>query len=171
MDVALIQWPSGETLRRRLAESAEPRLLLVDPDAAPPECHDPMEDWVRVPTSRADRDARIRALQARALNGERLEKPRLEISGTLVFRGESTQLSSLQADLARSMIENMGIVVSREVVAAAAWPDAHPGENTLDVAMARLRRSLEPVGLRVRTVRSRGYVLTTIERSGSVRKP
>lgn len=160
MDVALIQWPSGETLRRQLAELREPRLLLVDPDAIPPDCRDPMEDWVRLPTSRTDREARIHALQARSGVGEGLERPSLEISGTLVFRGERAHLSSLQADLARMLIEHMGTVISREALAAAAWPDTDPSENTLDVAMARLRRRLEPVGLRVRTIRSRGYLLT-----------
>jgi DNA-binding response OmpR family regulator len=34
-----------------------------------------------------------------------------------------------------------------------------PTRNALDVHMLRLRRRLEPLGLEVRTVRSRGYVL------------
>lgn len=160
MDVALIQWPSEEELRRRLAESHQPRLLLVDRDAAPPDCCDPIEDWVRLPTSRADREARIRGLRARAGADESQPRPTLEATGTLLFRGERTHLSSLQADIARLMIEQMGTVVSRETLTAAAWPEGDPSENTLDVAMARLRRRLEPLGLRVRTVRSRGYLLS-----------
>lgn len=158
MDVALIQWPSEERLRQEMAARQQPRLLLVDPDAAPPECHDVVEEWVRLPVSTADRNARLHTLESRA--GGPPETPRLEAGSTLVFRGERTPLSALQAALARPMIENMGTVVSRETLASLAWPDADPSENTLDVAMGRLRSRLEPVGLRIRTVRSRGYLLT-----------
>ncbi|HEX6300745.1 MAG TPA: winged helix-turn-helix domain-containing protein [Acidimicrobiia bacterium] len=159
MDVALIQWPSDEELRLELAGQRHPRLLLVEPDADPPECTDPLEDWVRLPVSRADRNARIRALESR---GERREPhaPKLNGSGTLAYRGGSTQLSAIQTDLVRLLIERFGAVVSREALAKAAWPDADPSGNNLDVTMGRLRRQLEPAGLRIRTVRSRGYLLT-----------
>jgi DNA-binding response OmpR family regulator len=50
-------------------------------------------------------------------------------------------------------------VVSRDALARAGWPDGAPGRNALDVHVLRLRRRLEPLGLVIRTVRSRGYVL------------
>jgi DNA-binding winged helix-turn-helix (wHTH) protein len=59
------------------------------------------------------------------------------------------------------MIERFGAVVSREALVAAAWPGAEATDNNLDVTIGRLRRQLEPAGLRIRTVRSRGYLLTT----------
>lgn len=159
MDVALIQWPSDESLRVELAMRRHPRLLLVEPDADPPECTDPFEDWVRLPVSRADRNARIRALASR-VEGRDPRAPRLNGSGTLEYRGETTQLSTIQTDLARLLIERFGAVVSREALAQAAWPDADRSDNNLDVTMGRLRRQLEPAGLRIRTVRSRGYLLS-----------
>jgi DNA-binding winged helix-turn-helix (wHTH) protein len=51
-------------------------------------------------------------------------------------------------------------VVSRESLADAAWPEADSSNNNLDVAMGRLRRRLDPLGLVIRTVRSRGYLLS-----------
>jgi len=159
MDVALIQWPSDEGLRLELARQRHPRLLLVDPDADPPECTDPLEDWVRLPVSRADRNARVRTLESRVEGGQP-PAPKLNGSGILEYRGERRQLSAIQAVLVRLLIERFGAVVSREALARAAWPDADPSDNSLDVTMGRLRRQLEPAGLRIRTVRSRGYLLT-----------
>lgn len=159
MDVALIQWPSDEELRLELAGQRHPRLLLVEPDADPPECTDPLEDWVRLPVSGADRNARIRTLESRG-EGREPHAPKLDLSGTLEYRGETTHLSAIQTDLVRLLIERFGAVVSRDSLLEAAWPDADPSENNLDVTMGRLRRQLAPAGLRIRTVRSRGYLLT-----------
>jgi two-component system, OmpR family, response regulator len=159
MDVALIQWPSDEELRAELAELRQPRLLLVESDAGPPECLDFLEDWVRLPVSRDDRNARIRTLLSRA-GATDPDVPVLNGNGSLEYHGRTTQLSAIQGDLARVMIERFGAVVSREALVAAAWPGAEATDNNLDVTIGRLRRQLEPVGLRIRTVRSRGYLLT-----------
>jgi DNA-binding response OmpR family regulator len=160
MDVALIQWPSDEDLRAELAELRQPRLLLVDSDAGPPECTDVLEDWVRLPVSRDDRNARIQTLLSRAGTTDP-DVPALNGNGTLEYHGRITQLSAIQSDLARVMIERFGAVVSREALVAAAWSGAEATDNNLDVTIGRLRQQLEPAGLRIRTVRSRGYLLTT----------
>jgi DNA-binding response OmpR family regulator len=159
MDVALIRWPSDEELRSELAGRRHPRLLLVDSDAKPPECTDTLEDWVRLPVSRADRNARIRTLGSRVENSQP-PAPTINGSGTLEYRGARTHLSAIQTDLVRLLIERFGAVVSRDTLAKAAWPGADPSDNNLDVTMGRLRRQLEPLGLRIRTVRARGYLLS-----------
>ena len=162
MDVALIQWPSDESLRRELAELRQPRLLLVDSDVEPPECTDVLEDWVRLPVSREDRNARIRTLESR-IESQHPPTPSVNGNGTLRYRGESTQLSAIQSDLVRLMIERFGAAVNREHLAAVAWPGSDSSDNNLDVTIGRLRRQLVPVGLRIRTVRSRGYLLADTE--------
>ena len=159
MDVALVQWPSDEGLRLELARRYHLRLLLVEPDADPPECTDHLEDWVRLPVSRADRNARIRNLESR-VEGRVPQTAKVSGSGTLEYRGTRIQLSPIQTGLVRLLIERFGAVVSREALANAAWPDAVSSDNKLDVTMRRLRRRLGPAGLRIRTVRSRGYLLS-----------
>ena len=57
------------------------------------------------------------------------------------------------------MLDRYGAVVSRDALARAGWPDGSPGRNALDVHVLRLRRRLAPLGLAIRTVRSRGYLL------------
>lgn len=158
MDVALIQWPSEEALRRRLAGDRRPRLLLVDAGAEPPECVDPLEDWVRLPVSRPDRNARIRALESRA-GISRPVPPTLNGAGTLEYQGERTQLSEVQSRLIAPMIDAFGVVVPRDRLVEATWGDGDPSSNNLDVSVARLRKALAPVPLEIATVRSRGYIL------------
>jgi len=165
MDVALIQWPSDESLRQELAARRHPRLLLVEPDAGPPECTDVLEDWVRLPVSRADRNARVRTLETRAAHvGSSL--PKVDGTGTLQFREMTTQLSAIQVELIAPMIQRFGAVVSRESLTTLAWSGAQVSANNLDVSMARLRRQLRPVGLEIRTVRSRGYLLRATANHG-----
>jgi DNA-binding response OmpR family regulator len=65
----------------------------------------------------------------------------------------------VERSLAGALTERLGAVVGREPLAQRAWPGGLPTRNALDVHMLRLRRRLEPLGLEVRTVRSRGYVL------------
>lgn len=158
MDVALVQWPSDETLRIELAQQEHPRLLLVEPDAEPPVCVDVMEDWVRLPVSRADRNARIRALEERA--GRRDEMtPVVTGDGTLEYGDTRTQLSTTQARLMIPLIERFGGVVGRETLSTQVWPGSPTTANKLDVTVGRLRRLIVPLGLTIRTVRSRGYLL------------
>lgn len=159
MDVALIRWPSDEALRIELAQIKHPRLLLVDPHADPPHISDIVEDWVRLPVSREDRNAR-RVLESRVSSG----LPHVGDDGTLHHRGESTHLSEIQGQLMRALIERFGTVVSPEALLASAWPEGKGTASNLRVVVTRLRPVLVPLDLQIRAVRSRGYLLTKSDR-------
>ena len=157
MDVALIRWPSDEALRVEMAQINHPRLLLVEPGADPPHIWDILEDWVRLPVSRADRNARVTVLEERV-------SPALPLvggDGSIHFRGASTRLSENQVSLMRILIERFGAVASREALVASVWPDRNASAGNLRVMVARLRPVLVALGLEIRAVRSRGYLLTT----------
>ncbi len=47
-----------------------------------------------------------------------------------------------------------------------AWPGGSPTRNALDVHLLRLRRRISTLGLEVRTVRARGYLLQALEPNG-----
>jgi DNA-binding response OmpR family regulator len=168
MDVELVRWPSDGHRRERLRRAGQPRLLLVETGAAVPEPPDCLEDWVRLPATEEDIDLRRRAVLARA---RRHEDPRPEIDddGVLRLGGRWVSLPPVEARLAAVLVERLGAVVSRDLLARAGWPDAPPGRNALDVHVLRLRRRLAPVGLAIRTVRSRGYLLERSERQIHVR--
>jgi hypothetical protein len=58
-DVTYVRWPDEAEVRADLRARLRPRLLLVAPDAAPPDVVDDLEDWVRVPAD--ERDISVRA--------------------------------------------------------------------------------------------------------------
>ncbi len=158
MDVALVRWPAGADQLERLREQRSPRLLVVAENAPPPSPIDELEDWVRTPVDQGDIRARVATLAQRA---ERLLVPSIDTDDVVHFDGALAPLSPVEARLARPLVAAFRTVVSRSDLARAAWDGDDPGRNALDVHVSRLRRRLEASGLRIRTVRSRGYLLET----------
>lgn len=80
----------------------------------------------------------------------------------VVFKENHTVLSENEGRLLGVLMEHYPLVVSREEIFKEIWGGSdYVDENILQVNMTRLRKSLEPLGLRdiVRTVRGRGYCL------------
>ncbi len=141
-----------------MSVTGEPRLLLVEADQAPPTLIDCLEDWIRVPAPEEDVRARVDALTVRSQAHEH-SAPGLDEDGVLRFRGRWASLPPLEARLTATLLQRFGAVVGRETLIRAVWPGGSPGRNALDVHVLRLRRRIGPLGLAVRTVRSRGYLL------------
>lgn len=158
MDVTLVRWPADEAKRLKLADRSRPRLLIVDSKAKPPASTDVLEDWVRLPVSAADAKARVRRLEAR-VNELTPHIPFLDSAGAVEYRSARVGLSPLQARLMTPLIDRFDTVANRQTLAQVGWPDGTLRPNTLDVHMMRLRRRLESLGLQIRTVRSRGFLL------------
>lgn len=158
MDVVLVRWPNDASTRDRLSAAGVPRLLLVEGDERPPAVLDELEDWIRVPADEVDLHARVDALDRRS-RARRPAVPVLDEDGVLRVGAAWVPLPPVEARLTGAMLERFGAVVSREALARAGWPDGSPGRNALDVHVLRLRRRLSPLGLAIRTVRARGYLL------------
>ncbi len=158
MDVVLVRWPSDETTRSRLRAEGRPRLLLVDVDAPPPDVHDDLEDWIRVPAAEVDLHARVEALERR-MRARAVDLPELDDHGVLRFGSGWVPLPPVEARMTEALVGRFGTVVSRDTLGRAGWPHGPPGRNALDVHVLRLRRRLGPLGLAIRTVRARGYLL------------
>jgi Transcriptional regulatory protein, C terminal len=158
MDVVLLRWPFEEGRRERLEQDGQLRLLLVEGGVPAPVCTDPFEDWVRVPADEADVRTRVDSLAVRYGSG-RADLPELDHDGLLRRRGGWVSLPPVEARLMSALIERFGAVVSRDQLSRTGWPKGAPGRNALDVHVLRLRRRIAPVGLAIKTVRSRGYLL------------
>ena len=76
MDVVLVRWPEENFHLGELRGAGTPRLLLVGPEAAPPDSTDPLEDWIRLPAEDRDVRARVATLEARASNGQAVARDR-----------------------------------------------------------------------------------------------
>jgi len=158
VEVVLVRWPHEAERRARLEREGVPRLLLVEDGSAPPFVEDPLEDWVRVPAQELDVRARLDTLSLRSRRAAPA-LPTLDEDGVLRFQGGWASLPPVEARLTEILLERFGAVVSRDALARAGWPEGAPGRNALDVHVLRLRRRIAPVGLVIRTVRSRGYLL------------
>ncbi|MEY2425546.1 MAG: two-component system, OmpR family, response regulator [Actinomycetota bacterium] len=158
MDVVLLRWPVEAARRDDLAESGVARLLLVEDGAEPPSPGDCLEDWIRVPAPEADLRARLSALESRAAH-HAPTVPTIDADGVLRFGAAWVSLPPVETRLTEVLVDRFGAVVGRETLARAGWPDGTAGRNALDVHVLRLRRRLSAVGLVIRTVRSRGYLM------------
>ena len=182
MDVTMLRWPDEEARRTLISLSREPRLLLVPEGEEPPAVVDCLEDWIRIPATENEVRARVDALAVRSrahpphasgngssnghTNGHAApaaapatDIPLLDDFGVLRVNGAWVALPPLEARLTEVLLERLGAVTSRDVLIRAGWPSGAPGRNALDVHVLRLRRRLMPLGLVIRTVRSRGYLL------------
>lgn len=156
--VTVVDWPAGEARRQHLADWGRLRLLRLDADVPAPHVTDPNEDWIRVPCTEEDIAARVRMLRSRRTSGQP-RAPRVDEYGVLRSDGLRKPLAPVEARLMRALLAEAGEVVTREELAAAGWPDDAPTRNAVDLRVMRLRRRVEPLGVMIRTVRGRGYVV------------
>ena len=160
-DVVLIRWPEEEARLERLRAVGAPRLLLVGEALSAPASVDPLEDWIRLPAAEDDLRTRVATLAARA--GQAVAAPTVDVDGILRHRGQWVTLSPVERALASALVDRFGAVVGRDTLVRRAWPGGSPTRNALDVHMLRLRRRIATLGLEVRTVRARGYLLQAVE--------
>jgi DNA-binding response OmpR family regulator len=158
MDVVLVRWPDDQERRPALAAERRLRLLLVEASYEPPVPEDLYEDWIRVPADETDVQVRIEGLRRRAV-ALRDQVPVLDPDGLLRLDGRWVSLPPVEARLMSALLDRFGAVVSRDQLSKTGWPRGAPGRNALDVHMLRLRRRIAPIGLAIKTVRSRGYLL------------
>lgn len=155
-DVELVRWPAQRARVEELRARAHPRLLVVEDDRPPPPT-DCLEDWVAAGASEWEIGLRRDALACRAARHG--AHPILDDHGLLRHQDGWVALSPVERALAAVLAERYRSVVSREALARRAWPSGPPTRNALDVHLLRLRRRIAPLGLEIRTVRARGYLL------------
>jgi Transcriptional regulatory protein, C terminal len=132
-----------------------PRLFLVAPGVPAPVTGD-LEDWVRLPARGGDVEARLAMLAVRA---DRCDPPpAVDDDGILRFGSRWTALSPAEAALARLLVARFGGVVTHADLVRTRR-DGVISRRTLRVHILRLRVRLKPLGLAVRAIRSRGYLL------------
>lgn len=168
MNVEVLHWPADDARLAEVRALGIPRLLVIaqgDPPV-PPDC---LEDWVLATAGEPEREMRMRSLRRRAeLHGG---APALDGDGLLHHRDAWVSLSPVERSLAEALLDRFGSVVSRDALAGRAWPVGLPTRNALDVHMLRLRRRIAPIGLEIRTVRSRGYLMQVSKNGSKERAP
>lgn len=160
-DVRLVRYPAEADRLAEYRRSGVPRLLVVEAGASPPVCVDACEDWVRAVVSQGDLLVRIAALRARR---NRLRVPRVDPTGVLRVGARSVPLSPTETALLDELTGNFGELTAKEDLAERLPQCADtPRRNALHLHITRIRRRIRPLGLSIRTVRDRGYVLERAE--------
>jgi hypothetical protein len=160
--IVVLRWPEEDEERRRLRAAGVPRLLLVEPGDVPPDATDALEDWTWAGADALEVHARLHALEVRALGTATTPAPHIDDDGVLRVAGRWVALGPIEARLVAQLIERLGEVVGRRKLEEAGWLGEPPARNTVDAQLVRLRRHLAPLGLALRTVRARGYLLEQV---------
>ncbi|MGC4892238.1 helix-turn-helix domain-containing protein [Micromonospora sp. DT31] len=155
--VKFLRWPHEEGKRSDYLAERIPILWVVESAYAPPQKLDPIEDWVRLPMPQADVDARVTCLMHRALNEA---VPVIGPDNVLHTRAGRLALADSEAAILAPLAENFQCVVARKALVERGW--GQPSDqyrNALDLRILRLRRRIAPLGLEIKTVWGRGYML------------
>ena len=127
------------------------------------------DDYLAKPFELAELEARVRALVRRGMAGS----PTLLKHGALTYdqvgrvarlNGEALELSAREVSLLEIFLQRAGRLVSKDQLVShlCEWGE-EVSANAIEVYVHRLRRKLEPGGVRIVTVRGLGYSLEKSE--------
>lgn len=153
--VDVVLWPAEADRRAALAEAGQPSLLVLADDEPVPAVG-LLEDWVREPLEADEVRARCLAL------GRRLAcaRPPTLDDGLLFHDGAWAAIPPAQVAMVELLVARIGSVVRKdELMAAAEAGGGSSHEEAVKAAMGRLVKRLAPLGLTLRAIRGRGYLL------------
>jgi two-component system response regulator TctD len=157
-DVPLLRWPDEEDRRQALAAAGQPRLLLLTAHQPPPDEWDALEDWLREPVDPVELEVRRLTVRRRADKARR--RPWFDDAGLLRSGDGWVDIPPGQVPMAKLLVERLDQVVRRdELVAACEAAGVSTHATAVKAAVGRLERRLGPLGLRLRSIRDRGYLL------------
>ena len=127
------------------------------------------DDYMTKPFSPLERVARIKAVLRRASGQETQDENEYKVGNIFLqvdtrevtVHGEPVDLTRKEFDLLHIFMQNMGKVLTREVLLQKVWGYEYEGETrTVDVHIRHLRRKLGPEGeTRIETIHGVGYKL------------
>jgi len=169
LDIGLPKKSGLEVLKRlRLRDSRLPVLILTALDGVNDRVRGldaGADDYLAKPFDLSELEARVRALVRRGMAGS----PTLLRHGALTYdqvgrvarlNGEALELSAREVSLLEIFLQRAGRLVSKDQLVShlCEWGE-EVSPNAIEVYVHRLRKKLEPGGVRIVTVRGLGYSL------------
>ena len=124
------------------------------------------DDYITKPFGIMELIPRVKALLRRSMN---MEDEKFLSAGDIFLDGEKhmvyvkdepIDLTFKEYELLKLLIQNQGIVMSRDVIIERIWGIDFEGESrTLDVHIKTLRQKLKNTGTLIKTVRNVGYMI------------
>jgi hypothetical protein len=156
--IELIRWPDDDDMRRRLAAEGVPRLLFLSRGTPPPRPTDLLEDWIRLPLDPDELRVRHAGLVRRAKCGA--HGPVIDDDGLLWWRDRWVSVPTAQLPVANLLVEHVRELVRHdELVAVYEQNGGSPNPVAVKAMLGRLVKRFALVGLELRSVRGRGYLL------------
>ena len=122
------------------------------------------DDYLTKPFGVMELISRVKALLRRSMN---MDESKVFVLGEISVdnekhkvsvEGKDCELTYKEFELLKLMIQNTGIVLSRDVIMERVWGVDFEGESrTLDMHIKTLRQKLGESGKRIKTVRNVGY--------------
>ncbi len=169
LDLGLPRMPGLEVLRRlRARNSSMPVLILTAADSVDERVKGldlGADDYMAKPFALNELEARVRALTRRGAGGG----PTVVKHGSLSFdqvgriayvNDQVIDLSARELGLLEVLLQRIGRLVSKEQLVdhLCEWGE-EVSNNAIEVYVHRLRKKIEPSGVRIITVRGLGYCL------------
>ena len=124
------------------------------------------DDYITKPFGVMELISRVKALLRRC---EGAEDEKFYIVGGLILDiekhsvsvdGENVELTYKEYELLRLLMQNTGIVTSRDAIMERVWGTDFEGESrTLDMHIKTLRQKLGSAGAMIKTIRNVGYII------------
>ncbi|MCC8162345.1 MAG: response regulator transcription factor [Lachnospiraceae bacterium] len=124
------------------------------------------DDYITKPFGVMELISRVKALLRRSM---RIEEEKFLTAGDIFMDGEKhmvyvkdepCELTFKEHELLKLLMQNQGIVMSRDVIMERIWGINFEGESrTLDVHIKTLRQKLKSAGSLIKTVRNVGYMI------------
>ena len=124
------------------------------------------DDYITKPFGVMELISRVKALLRRSMN---MEDEKFLSAGEIFLDGEKhmvyvqdepCELTFKEFELLKLLIQNRGIVMSRDIIMERIWGINFEGESrTLDVHIKTLRQKLRTAGALIKTVRNVGYMI------------
>lgn len=168
LDLGLPKMPGLDVLRRLRARNSQmPVLILTALDGTGDRVKGldlGADDYMAKPFELAELEARVRALTRRSAG----TAPTI-VCGSLTYdqvgrvaqlQGQSLELSAREVGLLEVLLGRMGRLVSKDQLVdhLCGWGE-EVSHNAIEVYVHRLRKKLEPGGVKIATVRGLGYCL------------